>query len=69
MIQTSRRLPGTLTGCPDCGRQPFHVHVRGPGKHFMECPPCELRTARFSTLQQAVAAWENLPREDHADAA
>lgn len=62
MIQTSRRLSGLIAPCPTCDRQPLHVHVRGPDKHYLECPPCELRTARVPTLQQAVEAWESMPR-------
>ena len=63
MIQTARKLPGSLAGCPECGRQPYHVHVRGKDRHFLECPPCELRTPRHDTLQQAIAAWETMADE------
>lgn len=66
MIQTARKLEGELSPCPDCMRQPFHIHVRGRNLHFLECPPCELRTTKHPTLQQAVDAWERLPRTEAA---
>lgn len=54
MIQRAKRLPGELAPCV-CGRQPYHV-TQGP-RHFLECPPCSSRTAKFDTLQEAVQAW------------
>lgn len=62
MIQRSRRLTGEVSPCPNCVRQPMHVEIRGPGRHFLECPPCELRTTREPSLQEALEAWESLPR-------
>lgn len=66
MMQRSRRLAGAVAPCPVCSRQPMHVEVRGPGLHFLECPPCELRTTREPSLQQALEAWESLPRHKPA---
>lgn len=62
MIQTLRPIPGPLTGCPQCGRQPKHCHVLGRDLHSLECPPCELRTARLPNIAAAIAAWEDIPR-------
>lgn len=58
MIQTAKRLEGKLTPCPSCNGQPTHIHCRGPGKHFLECCPCQVRTPRYDSLQEAVEAWE-----------
>jgi len=61
MIQRESRLAGEVAPCPKCGRQPFHVEtVR---EHWMECPPCEIRTTKRESLQDALHAWEALPRE------
>lgn len=57
-MQVARRLPGEVTACPGCSRQPFHVHHRGKDLHSMECPRCGITTARFITTQQSVEAWE-----------
>lgn len=62
MIQTLRPIPGPLTGCPQCDRQPKHCHVRGRDLHSLECPPCGLRTARLSSFSDALTAWEDIPR-------
>lgn len=62
MIQTMRKLDGEISPCPQCGRQPFHVHVRGRELHFFECPPCELKSVRKPTMQEALQTWEDLPR-------
>lgn len=58
MIQRQMKIEGELAGCPGCGRQPKHYHVLGKNMHFLECAPCGLRTARMSSLQEAIALWE-----------
>lgn len=49
---------GLLAACPGCGKQPKHILRLGKNLHFLECPPCGTRTAKFPTAQQAVEAWE-----------
>lgn len=62
MLQHESRLPGPVAPCPRCQRQPFHI-THGAKWHSMECPPCEIRTTRADSLQEALHAWESLPRE------
>jgi hypothetical protein len=62
MIQRASRLPADVSPCPCCRKQPFHVQ-EAERLHWMECPPCELRTTRCDSLQEALHAWESLPRE------
>lgn len=57
MIQVEHRIAGTLSACAH-GHQPKHIEVRGKGQHFLECAPCQVRTAKFPSLQEAVEAWE-----------
>lgn len=55
-------ITGTLTPCPGvgCGRQPKHwLDLRGAGQHLLECSPCQNRTPRFASFQEAVEAWES----------
>lgn len=61
MIQVQEKIEGQLTACPgkDCGRQPKHWVVRGKNLHMLECTPCGNRTPKFSTFNEAVAAWES----------
>lgn len=59
MMQVAKRLEGKLRACT-CERQPFHVHAPGPGEHWLECPPCLVRTPRFGSLQEAVQAWDSV---------
>lgn len=58
MVQVMVPIEGTLAACPSCGRQPRHYEVRGKGTHLLECAPCNSRTPKFPTFQQAVEAWE-----------
>lgn len=58
MIQVHVPFTGGLRPC-ECSRQPHHYECRGPSSHFLECPPCMLRTEKFPTFQEAVAAWED----------
>lgn len=58
MIQIQRKIEGQLAPCSNCGGQPKHYEVRGKQTHLLECSPCRMRTAAFSTLQEAVEAWE-----------
>lgn len=62
MMQRASRLPGEVAPCPHCGKQPVHVQ-QAQRYHWMECPPCEIRTTRAESLQEALHAWESLPRE------
>jgi len=57
-MERIQRFPGTLAPCPGCGGQPKHVHRLGGDKHYLECCPCGTRTAPFSSLNEAVEAWE-----------
>jgi hypothetical protein len=58
-MQRMIRITGEIAPCPGCGKQPKHWNepARG-GAHFLECSPCNVRTARHSTAQQAFEAWE-----------
>lgn len=56
-MQVEKKLEGRLTACR-CGKQPMHVHTRGRELHHLECPPCQVRTQKFESLQLAVEAWE-----------
>lgn len=57
-MQVVHRISGTLTGCPSCGAQPKHVEQKGKEAHWLECCPCGTRTARCTSLTEAVEAWE-----------
>lgn len=54
MIQTARKLD---MQCPHCKRPVLHVYVRGRDRHFIECPPCDMRSGRFGDLESARRAW------------
>jgi hypothetical protein len=56
-MQRVIRHTGLFAACA-CGRQPKHISERWDRAHWMECPPCGVRTAKFGTAQEAVAAWE-----------
>lgn len=64
MIQRASRLPGEVAPCPtpDCGRQPSHVQQCD--LHWMECPRCQIKTTKMNSLQEALHAWESLPRKE-----
>lgn len=57
-MQREVKIEGELSGCPGCGRQPKHIVSLGKGLHHLECPPCCVRTAKCTTLQEAVELWE-----------
>ena len=60
-MQRLVKIEGELTPCPGqrCGRQPKHwIDCRGGGQHLLECSPCQNRTPKFPTFQEAVEAWE-----------
>ena len=59
MIQVQHTIAGELAACK-CGRQPKHFETLGKGLHHLECPPCDLRTAKHESFQEAVAAWEQM---------
>ncbi|GAP67358.1 hypothetical protein MBSD_n2679 [Mizugakiibacter sediminis] len=61
-MQREHRLEGQLAPCPSCDRQPRAVNTLGRDLWHLECAPCELRTTKRATLQEAVEAWESLPR-------
>lgn len=56
-MQRVIRMTGVLTPCPS-GHQPKLVEQWGKPLFFLECCPCAVRTAKFPTAQEAVAAWE-----------
>jgi Zn ribbon nucleic-acid-binding protein len=71
MLQYQVKIEGELCACPRCGRQPKHYLVRGKNLHILECPPCNISTGKWPTLQQAIESWENsqtvtivVPREE-----
>lgn len=51
-----RHARGELPAC-SCGRQPHHFHdsraPRAGGGEFLECSPCEQRSAKHPTLDAA----------------
>jgi hypothetical protein len=56
---------GALPRCSaDCGREPKHYHdlraARVNGGHFLECAPCDRRTARHPRLEGAITEWHRL---------
>jgi hypothetical protein len=57
MIQTLIPIEGQLATCR-CGKQPKHWLVRGKDQHFLECAPCNVRTQKYGTFQEAIEAWE-----------
>lgn len=53
------RLQGDITPCA-CGKQPRHLErFAHGGQHALECPPCGVRTAFHSMLQEAIFEWES----------
>ena len=58
MTQRQIRINGELNQC-SCGKQPKHYQQLGKDTHFLECPPCGVRTAKYPTFQEAVSDWEN----------
>jgi len=62
MTQQQIRIDGEIDACK-CGRQPKHYHERGRNRHFLECSPCNVRTAKCDTFQEAVEAWEGQKTE------
>ena len=58
MCLKARPLATATTPCPSCGKQPYGVLALGPGKYYLECPPCTRKTPRFASLELAVAEWE-----------
>ena len=59
MSQRQIKIEGTLAGCGTCGRKPHHYENQGKHTHFLECSPCRMRTSSFTTLQEAVEAWDS----------
>jgi hypothetical protein len=59
MTQRQIKIEGQLAACSTCGHQPHHYEIQGKHTHFLECSPCRMRTSAFSSLQEAVEAWEN----------
>lgn len=57
MTQRQIRIDGELTACK-CNRQPKHYVHMGKDLHFLEYPPCGVRTGKFDTFQEAVEQWE-----------
>lgn len=58
LISRQHKIAGSFTGCPGCGKQPKHFETLGRNLHHLECSPCNLRTLKMPTLQQAVELWE-----------
>ncbi len=57
MIQDLVPFEGNITPCASCQRQPKAWRTR-TGIFHMECSPCLVKTLKYSTLQEAVQAWE-----------
>jgi hypothetical protein len=60
-METMRPLPIDVVACR-CGKQPQHVLVHAHERHYLECAPCALRSARFGALDLAIEDWELLQR-------
>lgn len=56
-MQTQIKFDGTLSACR-CGKQPKPYSERHGQLFFLECSPCQTRTPKFPTMQEAVQAWE-----------
>ena len=56
-------LVAELEPCPDpdCGCYDVQVKCGSPGRHWVECRACGLRT-RDKSRERAVAQWNRLPR-------
>jgi hypothetical protein len=54
MMQKSRYLDDTYCAC---GRKAILVTTLGRNMMHVECPPCEIRTAKHETLTEALMAW------------
>lgn len=60
---TQRQISHATDELPSCscGRTPKHYAdqraIRASGGHFLECHPCDRRTARYATLAGAVQEW------------
>jgi hypothetical protein len=59
MVEVAHPLDRVRVRLCTCGRKPLHVETRGRGEHFLECPRCELRTAPFACVVDAITAWEH----------
>lgn len=59
-METKRPLPIPVKSCA-CGLQPQQVRVHGKERYYLECSPCDRRTARWGTLDLAIEDWELLP--------
>lgn len=57
-MQKQFTMTGELAPCPGCGKQPKGYNVLGGDTYFLECAPCQTRTARAPTMQQAIEHWE-----------
>lgn len=64
-MELARAMPGEVAPCPGCKGQPLLVQQRGRDLYHCECPRCRVRLWDVPSAQDAVAAWEGLPR--HTD--
>lgn len=58
MMRQQPHARGTFPTCPQCAREPRHIHDvrrRPTGGHMLSCGCGD--TARFDTLAQAIRAW------------
>lgn len=61
MIQTAKRSKEAAP-CT-CGKQPMHVCRQDGRDHFIECPPCGIRTGKFASHVLALMAWRAPSKE------
>ncbi len=58
-VQRMVKIEGQIAPCQGCGNQPRHwLETTHGGQHFIECSPCNTRTPKFYTFQEAVESWE-----------
>jgi hypothetical protein len=54
---------GVLPRCR-CNAEPKHFHdarrASAGGGDFLECPPCDVRTPRFASLDEAILEFHHL---------
>ena len=55
---------GEVSGCPRCNGQPLLFQNMSGSKWHCECAPCRVRLWACDTAQEAIEAWESLPRRE-----
>ncbi len=70
MVERQIRYSVMFVPCEKCNKQPLLFQSMGStqkmivgteGKYYhLECPRCQVKTARMRTINDVVIAWENM---------